>query len=527
MKFFPEEIRLGLDKQLLSANKSFTLASSVRKLTNASLISELNSMLISEKYNITKASFNDLYYVETILCSTGMNSNTDAFGPEELWRARHTPIDKPMNIAHIPDLVCGHMTKSWMLGEDKTQIIPDGTPENMLPFMMHLACSGVLYKELDSEYKPQIHETILAIESGEMFVSMECHFEDFDYALFHDESGELKVIARNEETSWLSAMLIWCGGDGYWEMTDENGIKKNYRLGRYLKGITFTGKGFVKNPANVDSIILNKSFEPLAAAALVKSQAPIVRTCANSLGIGTLTIKRTKTMSEQQITVSELADLKVKALMAQKTEDENRELKAQIEKKESALQALKTQSDKFELSNKDYERVIEAERAESKKKDEALKAANDEKASLQQQLEAAVKEKDNEKSKCETLEKELSEIKAAQNVAERTASLVKEGVDANEAEAFVKVWHNATAEQFASVSKTYIESHTAKAALEQIKKQGNADAKKALESLTPDAGQIPMSGGVSQDAVAGSAAGSRIATLLGPAPKMGAAKEKP
>ncbi len=518
MRIFEEEVRLGIDKKISSMSRKVTLASKVRHLTDASRISDLQHAFAKANSGKSIAEYNDLFFLETVLVSSGMNGNTDLFGVEELWRARHTPVDKPINLGHTPDLICGHMTRAWGLDYSMRNIIPDNTPETELPESMHLACAGVVYKELESEYRGLIQETIVAIEADQMFVSMECRFDDFDYGLFHDPSGEMKIITRNGETAWLSSLLTWFGGSGIWEVEDDDGTTKKYRIGRYLKGITFTGKGFVKNPANPDSIILNKSFKPLAAASVVKPSANSSnRVKAGVLKIGTITIKENQTMSNE-IGATELGKLYARDVEATRLEAENRELKAKLDKKEDIYASLKTKADEFELSNKDYKRIIEAERTESAKKDEEMKRVCKEKAELEQQLEAAKKMQDEEKVKCAELQKEVDALKAAQTLASRTATLVKAGIDSKDAEAFAKTWSTVSDEQYATVAKTYIESNSTKAALEEMKKKGSIDAVKALASLSPDKNQIPMAGIIEDKAVK---SGSIFASLVKPAAKTG------
>ena len=42
----------------------------------------------------------DLYYLKSILVSTGWNKNDDVFDSKELWAAKNTPEDKPFNFMH-------------------------------------------------------------------------------------------------------------------------------------------------------------------------------------------------------------------------------------------------------------------------------------------------------------------------------------------------------------------------------------------------------------------------------------------
>ena len=79
---------------------------------------------------------------------------------------------------------------------------------------------------------------------------MECYFKNFDYGLRNAATGEFKVLARKEDTSYLTKHLRAYGGTGEHE---------GYTIGRVLRDITFSGKGFVDKPANSDSIIFSRT----------------------------------------------------------------------------------------------------------------------------------------------------------------------------------------------------------------------------------------------------------------------------
>ena len=82
---------------------------------------------------------------------------------------------------------------------------------------------------------------------------MECLFNQFDYGVI-TPSGDEKIIARAEDTAFLTKHLRAYGGSGTYQ---------GHKLGRLLRGFTFSGKGLVTQPANVDkdgdelSIIFN------------------------------------------------------------------------------------------------------------------------------------------------------------------------------------------------------------------------------------------------------------------------------
>ena len=105
MKIYKSEIKDGLQDVLLSNN---TLAwCSVAEGYNPSTVNESSAInkLIAENQDQL-----DLYYLQSILVSTGWNKNDDVFDPQELWSARSTPEDKPFNFMHNEKDIIGHIT---------------------------------------------------------------------------------------------------------------------------------------------------------------------------------------------------------------------------------------------------------------------------------------------------------------------------------------------------------------------------------------------------------------------------------
>ena len=95
-------------------------------------------------------------------------------------------------------------------------------------------------------------QLIAEILEGKWAVSMECLFKNFDYAVV-TPTGENKVIARSNESAFLTKHLRFYGGSG------EYGGNK---IGRLLRSFVFSGKGMVTNPANPRSLILTDDVNP-------------------------------------------------------------------------------------------------------------------------------------------------------------------------------------------------------------------------------------------------------------------------
>ena len=125
-----------------------------------------------------------------------------------------------------------------------------------------------MYNSWSSAEKQEwMSSLIQEIEAGEWFVSMEAIFNNFDYAIVTPE-GKHKIIARKEESSFLTKHLRIYGGTGEYE---------GHKLGRVLRNIAFSGKGLVSKPANPRSIIFNstKSFHVDRDNHLINFSIPI------------------------------------------------------------------------------------------------------------------------------------------------------------------------------------------------------------------------------------------------------------
>lgn len=185
----------------------------------------------------------DLALVVAILVSTGWNLNDDIFLPDEVWRARKTPIHKPMNDNHDETQILGHIVDSRVLDKDGDEI--ELSDDESPPKEFDIEVAGVLYRAFP-KLSGRINDIIKKSESGEMFVSMEAWFPDFDYGVIDQATGQTKIIERTEKTAFLTKHLRIYNGTGQYQ---------GYKIGRVLKNIIFGAQGFVDEPANPDSVI--------------------------------------------------------------------------------------------------------------------------------------------------------------------------------------------------------------------------------------------------------------------------------
>jgi hypothetical protein len=346
----------------------------------------------------------DLYYLKSILVSTGWNKNDDVFDPTELWEARSTPEDKPFNFMHNEKDIIGHITANEVVDFDGSPI----TENSEVPDKFNILTSAVVYTEWsDPEQRQRMHKIVSEIEDGKWFVSMECLFPDFDYAL-KGAAGETKVIKRNEASAFLTKHLRSYGGDGKYE---------DYQVGRLLRNLSFSGKGLVSKPANPRSVILegNDFFD--------ESQA-------------------------QVLTISSLKEND----MSDNYEMQVNDLRAELAESKAANEALKEkvvaeQKAEFEVKIQALEATIAEQASSISEKEEAIAAKATELTEAQEAL--AAKEED-VKDKMEQLRK----MEEKEAMMKRKAQLEEAGFDAEEAVATVEDFNHLDDETFDKIVAT-------------------------------------------------------------------------
>ena len=159
-------------------------------------------------------------------------------------RAKNTPEDKPFNFMHDEKDIIGHITSNEVVDFSGNPI--DSALE-VAPKEFNILTSAVIYTEWsDLEQKQRLNQIVAEIEDNKWFVSMECLFPNFDYAL-KNSKGETKVVRRDEASAFLTKHLRSYGGTGTYD---------DYQVGRLLRNLSFSGKGLVSKPANPRSIIL-------------------------------------------------------------------------------------------------------------------------------------------------------------------------------------------------------------------------------------------------------------------------------
>ena len=345
----------------------------------------------------------DLYYLESVLVSTGWNKNDDVFVTQSTWDARNTPEDKQFNFMHDENDIIGHIPGSYVLTKDGKAIADDAE----MPEEFDIITQAVLYNSwTNSENRERMEQIISEIGDGKWFVSMECLFAGFDYALVGPD-GEAKILARDEDSSFLTKHLRAYGGTGEYE---------GHKIGRALSNIAFSGKGLVSKPANPRSIILNSK----------RTARFNVKPYILSLSIGDINMSDTSMFEKQ------LAD--VQAQLAE-AKAENDLIKAKIE--EAKDKEFASQSEAYEVAA-EQSNVTIAELEETIKSTQARVAElEDSLTTSQTELSEAMNE--------------MTEMKAQAKLEQRKAALVEAGLSEEEVAERISAFSSLDDEAFEAV----------------------------------------------------------------------------
>ncbi len=413
IKVYSAEALDGLGDKIQS-NNSLAYTSSVESCGKEH-VDKVLSAVAQKNHNIET-----LYAVKSLLVTTNWNKNDDVFSPSATWAARHTPINTQTNIGHNHDQIVGHITSTWVVGNDG-EVIDDETDE--IPEHFHICDGSVIYKHWgNEELQERIDNLIEQIDAGEMYVSMECLFPGFDYAIISPDKDEYYTIARNEETAFLTKHLRSYGGEGTFQ---------GYKIGRLLKGMVFSGKGYVDVPANPNSIIFDDSSELTEFAfSKAKEENPFDTSVGIVAGLNNTDME--KNMSEN-VYKEQLEEAKA---FVSKLQKENKELETQVS--EANVSSLK-----------ELIATQEADNATLTSEREALDVTVEQNSAKMTELESKITELSDAKEK---IEAELETVKTEKLFANRVSILVAGGLSKEDASEKVSKFENLNDEQFEEIS---------------------------------------------------------------------------
>ena len=359
----------------------------------------------------------DLYYLNSVLVSAGWNKNDDVFGCEQLWSARSTPVNKQFNYMHNDSDIIGHITAAMIVDHEGNKISAREEGDS-LPDKLDIITSAVIYKTWsDPEMRERIQNLTEEIDQGKWSVSMECIFNDFDYAIIGPDS-EHRVLSRTDESSFLTKHLRVYGGTGEYQ---------GYKVGRLLKSFYFSGKGLVAKPANPRSIILSKEVNPFNSKANVTFNNFLVAMENHNMND---TAKQIEDLTaELEASKAELETVK------SEIEKENADKLVEVTSANEAILAEKDQLiASLEAKVKELEDSIAGDKEKMSKEAEAFKSKMDEK-------EEEVKDM---KDKYAKMMKEMKGMK-------RMASLIDAGASEEAAAKILEDFAEADDEMFAAV----------------------------------------------------------------------------
>ena len=398
MNIYPKEIADGLESSLAKAG-AISYASVACAYVPSEEQVERAKLLATKSQGKSNLNQVDLYYLNSVVVSTGWNKNDDVFDIAETWAARNTPEDKQFNFMHDESDIIGHITAN-VVTDFEGNVISDDQTE--VPESFNIVTSAVLYNSWsDPELKERMERLIAEIEDGKWFVSMECLFNNFDYAVVSPE-GNNQIVQRDEASAFLTKHLRAYGGTGEYE---------GYKVGRMLRNISFSGKGLVNNPANPRSIILSNTTNPFQ-----NSKATLI----SDTNIKEINMSDDSLRTQVDELKAELAGAREAAESAKKEilAKQEEEVKAQVEAFEATI------SEKDEAAA-----ALEAQLTEATEKTEALEAEVTQK---QEELTEAL-------AKIEAHEVEIK-------LAARKAALVEAG--AEEVEEIIEKFASADDEMF-------------------------------------------------------------------------------
>lgn len=429
--------------QIFEQEKKDDLEDLILATACISYASQVEPCVVNNKYfqpvkSLASYDDSDLYYVQSILVSSSWNKNDDIFDKAEVWKAKNTPEDKPTNLEHDENLIIGHITANWPITEDGI-LIDENTPIENLPEKYHILTGSVIYKGFSSpELRERSQKLIAEIEDGTKFVSMECFFNGFDYGILDNSTGKFNVLPRNNDTAYLTKYLRAYGGQGY---------HNSYKIGRVLKNITFSGKGFVNKPANPDSIIFNKmNLNRISVQKNDDLLKPGV-----SISTSTLNVENNIMSSEIEALVKDVAELKTRVESLGDTSC------AEVTKE--AYAAASTLKDKtLELDNtiKAQEVTITETQAQVEalltEKEEAAKKMSEEKKMMEEEMKKVKSELEAANEAIAVYKMKEEEMAKKEKKMKRMASLVEAGVETELASATTDKFESLDDEAFEAIT---------------------------------------------------------------------------
>ena len=442
IKIYPSETKAGLGEKI--SDNSIAYVVQVVNHSPTDRDKKLAELFVGASSDEEQKEQFDLYYLNSVLVSTGWNKNDDVFDSGETWTARKTPENKQFNFMHDENDIIGHITDNWVL-DSEGNILSDDVKLEQLPEKFDIITTAVIYNSWSSpEKQDRMSSIIEEIEDGKWFVSMEAIFNNFDYAVVTPE-GQHKVVARTGDSAFLTKHLRIYGGDGEYE---------GHKLGRLLRNISFSGKGLVQKPANPRSIIFTGS-KPFQSSQADKIENFIIDS-----------EKEKSRMADENIT---LLKEQIEELKSGLAEAKSREETLNKQLSEVDIKSLKDEIDTLVAQVAETEQYCSA-------KDETI-------AKLEETLVSLESEKTESAEALAELQAEMDANKAEAHKAARLAALIEAGLDTEEAEAKLESFTEVNDEAFGEIVNLVADS----AKVEEIVAEEATDEEVETEADTDEA----------------------------------------
>lgn len=367
---FDDEIECGLAELIQNNNSAISCEVEAKP-------SKMSQITMENWSKSSNTLLSDLYFLDAILASTGLNLNDDFFDNNETFAARDTPINKPFDYEHKSSDIIGHIISCELADFDGNKIDLSNL-NGKVPDSFEIPFTAALYRHYhDNKHKQErIDKIIAAIENpteqDRWFVSMACRFRGFDYIMFpeHESTSSAKIVERTNDTAFLTKHLRAYGGTG---------IYNGNRVGRILRNMTFSGVGLVRRPGNPRSVIKNRSSGAISEKIDDISKILGYKTNSEETMDNTKVQEELNTVKAKLVEAEkQLADV-AKSNFEKQLSDFQKQvegLTAGLNASKAELEVAKTELEKAALSNKELKDQLEKFQAEAAQAEAARKQAD-------------------------------------------------------------------------------------------------------------------------------------------------------
>lgn len=196
----------------------------------------------------------DLLFFKAIYLTSGSNLNHVYFDKAELTKSIDTVANKAMDIEHEEQGIVGHIYAASFFGAKNNEPI-EADKLSSYEGEADVVIAGVVYRD-------RFPKLASEIAKGNWYISMETYYASFDIKV-----GD---VLLDYDTAVSLGMADLIGQDVTLKKSGEvitSGIAK-----KVIRDLHFSGGGFVKEPANPTSVVLDTSCNKTIDIAVVASK---------------------------------------------------------------------------------------------------------------------------------------------------------------------------------------------------------------------------------------------------------------